>query len=131
MGLTYGKGSSKNKMMKIILSSDQDKFFQTSAAIENLSSQQRLSNAFKKFFLFFSLAIASLFIPVFHFFLVPLFLILSLVFATKSYSIKMRISPQEKMLCFICQENIAKPYQLNSEMRLACSYCSAHYLLRP
>jgi hypothetical protein len=55
--------------------------------ITKLSKNQRMKTAFKKLFFFGGIAIFSVFLPVLHFFLVPLFLILGIVFGVKSYRV--------------------------------------------
>lgn len=48
-------------------------------------TNERLKRSLKTFGVFFGLAIAAVFIPVLHFFLVPLFLLLSIVFSILKY----------------------------------------------
>ena len=117
--------------MMIVLSNDQDKFFESGAELESLSLHQRFMSSYKKFLLFFALALVSVLIPVFHFFLVPLFLFLSLYVAIKSYSTNMRLIITGAPACFVCQGNMAKTYLLNSDRRLSCEKCQAQYLVRP
>lgn len=54
------------------------------ADIRNYSKQEILINTLKKLGLFWGLALFSLFLPVVHFFLVPLFLLLGVFFAFRA-----------------------------------------------
>lgn len=50
-----------------------------------LSQSDRIKRALKSFVLFLMAAVASIFIPVLHFFLVPLFLIISVIYSFIQY----------------------------------------------
>ncbi|MGZ5278641.1 MAG: hypothetical protein ACXWC9_01785 [Pseudobdellovibrionaceae bacterium] len=115
--------------MKLILSSDQTKFFQPSAHLIQLSFSERLKVSLKKFVLFFVLAVVSFLIPVLHFFLVPLFLLLSILFAVKAYSAVYRLKLQDACICIHCQAPIKSEILLGENLRFKCDKCFVHYIV--
>jgi len=115
--------------MKFILSNDQTKFLQPSAELTQLNKSDRLKQSLRKFALFFVLAIVSIFIPVLHFFLVPLFLFLSILFAVKAYSTMYRLKLQDACNCIHCQAPIKSEILLGENMRFKCDKCFVHYIV--
>jgi hypothetical protein len=115
--------------VKLILSNDQSKVHELSAQWTTLTPKERLAYAAKKFSIFFALAIVSVFIPVAHFFLVPLFLILSLVVGFKSYAIRSRLDLGQQLKCHQCQSELKPSYLLGEELRIKCEKCFAQYAI--
>jgi hypothetical protein len=115
--------------MKLILASDQSKFLETTAELLELNSGERFKNSLKKFSLFFLMAVGFLFVPVLHFFLVPLFLLLSLIFGFKAYAIRYRFFVRSACNCIECQNVLRPEYLLDQSMRLKCDQCSASYII--
>ena len=71
--------------------------------VKRFNSAERFARAAKMGGLFIFLAIASAFIPVLHFFLVPLFLILAGVFGVMAYSQNSELS-ESLVQCPYCQK---------------------------
>lgn len=115
--------------MKLVLSSDQSKFLEPNAKLITLSSSDRMKISAQKFGLFFALAVASVFIPVLHFVLVPVFLILAVVLGIKSYSTLYRLHFEAPALCVQCQQPFKNELLLNESLRLKCDGCASHYLI--
>lgn len=65
------------------------------AKIRSYSQQERTLNAFKTLGLFWGLAVLSVFLPVLHFVLVPLFLILGIVLALKKQNLSYQLESGE------------------------------------
>jgi len=117
--------------VKLILSNDQSKFIIIEFALSSLGSSEKMKNALKKFSILLLLAIGSIFIPVFHFILVPLFIILAFVFGYKAYSIQYNLHLGESCLCVQCKHPLKSQYFLNQEMRLNCEKCFSRYIVDP
>lgn len=115
--------------MKLILSSDQEKWIEPEAELIKLRTDERFKIALQKFALFFALAIASIFIPVFHFVLVPAFLLISVVMGIKAYKIQYRLQIHKECLCVQCQAPLKTEFLLDEQRRLRCGNCFAHYLI--
>jgi hypothetical protein len=93
--------------------------------IESLGVKQRLIQSLKSFGILFGLALGSLFIPVLHFFLVPLFLIFSLFFAWLNFKKIYKIS-SVKLSCPVCHGEIV--FEASSSrlpIRNSCILCGA------
>ena len=116
--------------MKIILSNNAEKFYELRQSLENLSAKQRLTNAFKRFLMFFGLALLAIFIPVLHFFLVPLMLLVSLYMFKKTYDIKYVVKFSDNQLCFECSQPLKSEYQISDDLVLKCNVCGARYLVK-
>jgi hypothetical protein len=123
------KTARKWPSVKLILSNDQSKIHDLNAQWTALTPKERMNYAAKKFGIFFGLAIASVFIPVAHFFLVPLFLILSLVVGFKSYAIRYRLDLGQQLKCHQCQNELKPSYLLGDELRIKCEKCFAQYAI--
>ncbi len=115
--------------MKLTLTSDQAKTTDIKATLHTLSKRERTLYAWKKFGVFFGLAILSVFVPVAHFVLVPTFLILSIVVGIKSYKIQARLEILENVQCLQCQEILPKQFLLGEEERIKCGHCFAQYAI--
>lgn len=97
--------------------------------ISEPSKADRLKESLKKMFIFWGLSIASVFIPVLHFFLVPLFLLMGIGF----FFFQMKQTHVMENLKFNCpscgQENkIIKMYFKDSH-RFRCQSCSTQIIL--
>ena len=89
-----------------------------------LSLQERATLAFKKSGLFLGLAVVSVFIPVMHFFLVPLFLLLSLYLGVKNFRYLKSID-LTGVNCPACGKDLneARLFYREDEVRLYCYQC--------
>jgi len=89
-----------------------------------LSKNQRMNTALKKLGIFWGIAIFSVFLPVLHFFLVPLFLILGVVFGMKSYNVDSFLESGNGS-CPHCKEGINfKSNDLVWPILVKCHKCS-------
>lgn len=113
--------------MKLILSSDQSKSCLLQGKLLETTIKERLSHARNRFLMFFALAIVSVFIPVAHFFLVPLFLLLAIVAGVKSYGLQYRLEISPQPPCFQCQTPLKPIYFLGQDLRIRCEKCFAQY----
>lgn len=89
-----------------------------------LNTSQRIKRSLKGSGLFFGLAIASVFIPVFHFVLVPLFLILSIVVGFSRFK-KINYIDMTNVRCPSCQHPLKESalYFNDEPQRLYCYEC--------
>lgn len=115
--------------MKLILSSDKDKFLDFSVDLIKLKKSERLKVCIKKFSLFFLLAAASVFIPVLHFFLVPVFLIISFYVGFKAYLTQYHLKLPSGCRCIECQKPLKADFLLDEDLRIKCESCFSHYLI--
>lgn len=115
--------------MKIVLSSDESKYFETKASILKLSTQDRLILSLKKFFLFLSMAVLAVFIPVLHFILVPIFLILSFALGYKAFQFNHRLEFDNVCKCLQCPQALKQNYLLKDDLKFKCDECGSRYLL--
>ena len=115
--------------MQIILTSDQSKSFDLNQQIVKLNPQQRFQRAIKKFGLFLGLAIFCIFIPVFHFILVPLFLLIAIISGWKTYTVEFELD-LESQKCLQCQQNLNPVYYLGPDLRFRCEHCHSHYVVK-
>jgi hypothetical protein len=93
--------------------------------IEILGTKQRLKQSLKSFGMLLGLAVGSVFIPVLHFFLVPLFLLLSFFFAWLNYKKIYKIS-SVKVACPVCHGEITFEASSSSlPVRNSCILCGA------
>jgi hypothetical protein len=113
--------------MKIILSSDLEKCARPSATLSELGASDRLKLSSRKFALFFALAVVSIFIPVLHFILVPLFFLLSIVFGIKAYSTRYRLKLDGANGCLQCGQSLKNEFLMDESLRLKCERCFADY----
>lgn len=117
--------------MRLTLSNDVTKFLEPSAQLLTLTPSERLKISFKKFAFMLALAIASVFIPVLHFFLVPLFLILSFVLGFKAYATQYRLQFTKDTNCIECQKPLKNEVMLDESLRVKCNHCLVNYLVQP
>ncbi len=94
------------------------------------SQQEKIKASLKKMLMFWGFALISLFIPVFHFVLVPLFLLLGIGF----FFYQMKQSHSIDNLSFNCpacgKENKIKKMHFKDEARFRCQSCSVQLILR-
>ena len=111
----------------MILSHDQSKTSQLQGQLVATTIKERFALARKRFFIFFGMAIVSVFIPVAHFVLVPAFLLISIVVGIKSYGIRYRLELSPPPVCLQCNEPLKPTYFLGEELRIKCEKCFAQY----
>lgn len=94
-------------------------------ALTELNSGVRLKKAVMKFAMFFAVALVSVFIPVAHFVLVPLFLLLSVVFFFLEFKKKYHFV-SENVPCIHCKKEF-KVDDFFSELsaRVFCIHCGS------
>lgn len=92
--------------------------------VHPLSKTEKLIKACKKLGLFWALAVFSVLVPVLHFFLVPLFLVLGIYLALRSYkSLGQVVSGETR--CPHCQSEIhIKPGDLQWPLTEICQTCA-------
>lgn len=117
--------------MRLTLSNDITKYLEPSIELLKLTPSERLNVSIKKFGFLLALAIGSVFIPVLHFFLVPLFLILSLVLGFKAYATQYRLRFANETNCIECQKPLKTEVMLDESLRLKCNHCLTNYLVQP
>lgn len=115
--------------MKLILSSDQAQFLEPLANLAKLKTSDRLKISAKKALTFLLLALVSVFVPVLHFFLVPLFLLLAAVFGIKAFSTQYRLQFEKPSACTKCNQQLSEEFLLAEDLRLKCGSCFAHYFV--
>ncbi len=92
--------------------------------VHYFSPPERMAQSLKKLGLFWGIALVSVLIPVFHFVLVPLFLILGLFFARRSYKSEGQVLGGETR-CPHCQTEIkVKPAELQWPLSEICQNCA-------
>jgi hypothetical protein len=94
------------------------------------TKQEKMKASAKKLGLFWGLAFASVFIPVFHFVLVPMFLIVGVVFFFQ----QMKHTHMAKDLVFLCpncgKENKIEKMYFSDSARFRCQECSTQLILK-
>ncbi len=89
--------------------------------VTHLSQPERFKKSIKTFGLIFTAAIISILIPVFHFVLVPLFLIASIVLAVRQYN-KVYSIDLTGVKCPQCQSDLKEGPATTKENKLSV-YC--------
>ncbi len=88
-----------------------------------------VSKAIKTLFSFWGIAVLCVFIPVLHFFLVPLFLIIGIFFSIRTLKYKFTI----RVGSFLCPEcskhNSIKNLWFAAEARFRCAHCAAQIVI--
>lgn len=115
--------------MRLILSTDISKILQPEAELHTISQKDRVNLAIKKFVVLLASAIGAILIPVLHFFLVPLLLILSFVLAYKAYNTHYRLVFKKPCSCIECQTAMKTEIMLDESLRVKCSQCLVTYLV--
>ena len=108
--------------MKIESLAGQQQIFEQTPYI--LSTKERLQRAFKASGMFFGAAVVAVFIPGLHFFLVPLFLILTVYFGYKRFKEVRRVD-LSSVNCPVCQKKLKETLMYTDEdvFRLYCYEC--------
>lgn len=88
--------------------------------IQRLSLKQRLKNSGKAAALMLALAVASIAVPVFHFVLVPLFLVLALVMGAMEFRKNIEVTGLE-VICEECDTPMSMDSR--SSQDLLMKYC--------
>lgn len=96
--------------------------------MEKVEGYERARNAFKKFLLFFVAALASVLVPVLHFVLVPVFMVLSLVMAYQEFRLSHRLVFQDG-LCAQCGNALKPHYLMGPDQRFRCDECGGQYFI--
>ena len=117
--------------MRLVLSNDINKNVLLTAELIKLTPSDRMKLSLKKCGMFLGLAVVTVFIPVLHFFLVPLFLILSIVVPIKTYGKEFRLVLKKPEACLDCSKPLKEEVALDEAMRVKCPHCSANYILQP
>lgn len=92
--------------------------------VQYFSQPEKITQSLKKLGLFWAIAVACVLIPVFHFVLVPLFFILGLFFAHRSYKSEGQVLGGETR-CPHCQTEIkVKPAELQWPLSEICQNCA-------
>ena len=93
--------------------------------MKEIAQPERIKKALKKFALFFVLALISVLIPVAHFVLVPVFLLLSVVMAWLEYRKRYHLV-DEAVDCIHCNKSFAVDVACSdSSVRVYCTHCSS------
>lgn len=116
--------------MKLILSTDVSKVITPEAELQTLSQNDRIKLALKKFLILFLSALGAILIPVLHFFLVPLLLVLSFVLAYKAYATRQLLVFKKPCTCIECQTILNSEIKLDESLRVKCQNCLVTYLVR-
>lgn len=116
--------------MKICLSSNSDQVLLCEPQVIELSWGERMRFSAKRFGFFLGLAGAAVFIPVFHFVLVPLFLLIAFRVAYKALKIHQKIVIGTNVECLNCKTLLDESYLLTSEGLINCKKCFSRYIVR-
>ncbi|GIL18645.1 MAG: hypothetical protein BroJett040_23960 [Oligoflexia bacterium] len=108
---------------------DQLDLVHTNLELQQLSQKERVKRAGKSFFFLFGLALAAIFVPVLHFVLVPLFLLLAPIVGFFQYQ-KTEHLMIRQVRCSRCQ----KEFQVNEWIkelptRIECSHCAENIFI--
>lgn len=117
--------------MRLVLSNDITKNVQLTAELIRLNPSQRMQLSLKKLGICLGLGVVSVFIPVLHFFLVPLFLVLSIILPIKTYGKEFRLVLKKPEGCLECAKPLKEEVALDEALRVKCPHCSANYILQP
>jgi len=117
--------------MKLILISNENQFINLDGSLLEKRVSERLTSALRRFTIWFLLALASIFIPVAHFVLVPSFLIVSFVSFFQSYKMNKKLSLNGDYSCTQCNKTLNLRKELTSDFRFTCDQCFQKYKLIP
>lgn len=97
--------------------------------IVECTKKDKMEAGFKKLAVFWGIMVASVFIPVFHFVLVPLFFFVGLGFFFQ----QTKQTHMVKQLSFICpdcgKENKIEKMYFKESIRFRCQHCSTQLIL--
>jgi hypothetical protein len=115
--------------MKIKIQTQVDKYTIGDAEIKEYAPRERMTRALKKLGMFWGAAVVSVLIPVFHFVLVPGFLILGPIMARLQYKQELEIK-DAKFPCPDCKKEVEfKKVSGNWPLRQICPHCSSQLYL--
>lgn len=89
---------------------------------------ERVRNSGKKFIFFFLLALVSVLVPVLHFVLVPVFLILAFVMGYQGFKMSDRIHTKD-CLCAHCNQQLKDSYLVGADLRFRCDSCGSQFIV--
>ena len=113
--------------MKIITNDFKEALFQ--GEIRECQKKEKLVAAVKKLITFWGLALISIFIPVLHFVLVPLFILVGIGFFFVQFQ-KTHLIHRLSFKCPDCdQENRIEKMYFKETVRFRCEACSAQLIL--
>jgi hypothetical protein len=115
--------------MKLIVSNNANLFIPLDAVIKEKTKTERLSFAFKKFFIWFGIALGSIFIPIAHFILTPCFLIASAIAFRNGYNLNKKLFTSKPCFCQKCQKILIIPEHINEDTSITCDNCFQRYQL--
>ncbi len=95
--------------------------FDLSIPVTHLSQPERFRKAMKTFAIVFAIALISILVPVFHFVLVPLFLIASIILAVRQYN-KVYEFDLKGVQCPQCKDDLKEGLLTTKESKLSV-YC--------
>lgn len=116
--------------MQIILASDQAKKIESRFELVEISKRERLLNAAKKFGIWFGIAVAAVFIPIFHFVLVPVLLLAAAVMGMKAYKNRFEVRLLDHGPCIACGKPMQEVFLLGAELQFDCNHCYAQYFVQ-
>lgn len=116
-------------VIRLISTQDMSKVISIQGDLIPLTKQQLMKRALKKSGLFFGLAMASIFIPVFHFVLVPALLIISAISFFKEFSPTYFLKIESTSTCVQCAKPLQKDYVLKDDHKVTCGECHCRYIL--
>ena len=97
--------------------------------LEEISRTERLARAGKSLGIFWVCAVAAIFIPIVHFFLVPSLLLAGLFFAANGYSDSLRLKSKD-FQCLKCGTNLSLPSVSDQFPKWGtCSNCASEHQL--
>lgn len=113
------------------LRSNLDKTQQVQADIQVLDFAGKFKESVKRGGLFFVLAVVSIFIPVLHFFLVPLFLLLSVAFFIMTFRTDRKLAVALDLPCQKCQKIVVvKAQAFRFPLQTRCPHCGEDHQLK-
>lgn len=115
--------------MRISLSSDYNRHYDIKASLADMNWQQRFDESKKQIGVFFLLAVFSIFIPVFHFVLVPLFMGLTLWTLWKTKAPRQKMHMEASLNCLQCAKPLPSRFSIEEDGHFSCPHCSATYTL--
>ena len=132
--MLFAGTSAKTKPMKLRCErpSNLDLVSEIETDVRTLRVDEKAKEVVKTVGLFLGLALVSILIPVFHFVLVPLFLILTVVFGFRARKKNERLLHETKVTCLACGSPIKlKPTTFEWPLTFRCSKCAEPHRLRP
>lgn len=102
------------------------------ADVRSLRPDEKIREVMKTGGLFFGLALVSVLIPVFHFVLVPMFLLIAVIFGIKAGKRNERLTQEVRVTCLNCaSEILLKPVSFEWPLEFRCPQCAEPHRLKP